>query len=590
MKETSKAYQTSMSAILRNQSFARVLFTDIDTSASTDGKWVTNGEVEISELDTLEYEYDYGLTYATLELNRWVLDGTSQPAPDSGTMWDGYISSQMSGEDGTYTTPATLTREFSTPHTIPGFTLTFDDRINEWPKEVTVEFYLEGTVVATANLSPTGPVAEYRSGIASCDKIVITFGAGLPYRRPRLQETLYGIRLTFENDDLISTKQSHDVDPLSRRLPTETMSFTILDYEHNYDPDNPSGMYAYIDKNAPVNIQYGYTLDSGEVEWLKWDRYILNGKPTVKNNQATFTGTGLIGSLSETFYKSKLGEKTFYDMAEEVLKDAGLTPTGQGGDPWVIDESLKNLTTTAVLPIDTHMNCLQLIAHACCCKLYTDDDNIIHITPFDPNEDTRSGSFTLDFTTITKDSQSITKTDQLKSVSVARYVYTLGSDTETQLFEGTTTDTNLHVELSGLAQVTSFTVNGGTLESSYIYGRAADLVLSEGEKTVTITGKTLTENSVVTVYPVDTAGEVDKEENPLITNESMAAALANHVTAWLQRRNTYDASYRGNPELETGDIIGLQTSYSKNLDALVLTDEIDFDGSLSGKLKLKALN
>lgn len=38
--------------------------------------------------------------------------------------------------------------------------------------------------------------------------------------------------------------------------------------------------------------------------------------------------------------------------------------------------------TTAALPIDTHMNCLQLIAHAARCRLFTDDDNIIHIKPF----------------------------------------------------------------------------------------------------------------------------------------------------------------------------------------------------------------
>lgn len=48
----------------------------------------------------------------------------------------------------------------------------------------------------------------------------------------------------FGNDDIVSIKESHDVDPLSRRLPQETMQFVLLDYEHNYDPDNPKGIYA----------------------------------------------------------------------------------------------------------------------------------------------------------------------------------------------------------------------------------------------------------------------------------------------------------------------------------------------------------
>jgi hypothetical protein len=564
-----------------------------------------------------------------------------------------------------------------------------------------------------------------------------------------LQQVLYGVQKKFGNDDIVSIKESHDVDPLSRRLPQEIMQFVLLDYEHNYDPDNPKGIYAYLDKKSPISLRYGYMLPTGKVEWLKADKYVLNSKPKAAKNQATFTGTGLVGSLTGTFYKSKLGSKNFYDMAEEVLLDADLTLTAQGTHPWVIDPTLKQMFTTAALPIDSHMNCLQLIAHACRCRLFTDDDNIIHIKPFGVTvvgiysgvwadnghlwysewdtvdrgnkvgntytalelnrwtldggdqvivEDTdpsgrgfiseamtaadgtyttkptftktfdvshdlpvlalrfdtplgeyptsiqvkyyagtklldtqtvkgitsaevfvnseaaidctkievtmdgglpyrrmrvsklyyRETDFTLDFDSIDKDSQSIAKIDQLKAVSVAKYAYTAANDT-TKLFEGTTTETQLHVEFSGLAQDVSISVSGGSLVSSNIYARAADLVLSSGTKTVVITGKTLSENSVVVSYPVALDGEIDKEENPLITNDTMCAALADQVKKYLQMRNTYQTKYRGNPELEVGDVIGLQTLYTDEMDALILVDEITFNGSLSGKLKVKGL-
>ena len=94
---------------------------------------------------------------------------------------------------------------------------------------------------------------------------------------------------------------------------------------------------------------------------------------------------------------------------------------------------------------------------------------------------------------------------------------------------------------------------------------------------------------MVVSYPVNLDGEIDKEENPLITNDEMCSALANHVMKYLQMRNTYEASYRGNPELEVGDIIGLQTLYTDEMDALILVDEITFNGSLSGKMKVKGL-
>ena len=692
--------------------------------------------------------FGHGDTYVSLELNRWALDGKSLLVPTGEDVQDGFISSLMSDAEGNFTTPPVITREFSLKHIFPGLTLTFDTRQQEWPLEVTADFYLNGAVVDTQTVSITSVQTTISTTATEVDKVTITFDRCLPYRRPRLENVLYGLNVQFVNKDIVSTQQKHDVDPLSRRLPTETMQFTILDYEHKYDPDNPAGIYAYVDKNSPIEIQFGYELPDGSVEWIKPDNYVLNAKPSAQNNQATFNGTGLIGSLTGTFYKSKLGSKSLYDMVQEVLLDAGLTLTEQGENPWEIDDALKDMFTTAALPIDTHMNCLQLIAHAACCRLYTDDDNIIHIRPFgvtvigiyngvwadnghvwfsewdtvdkgntaentyatfelnrwtlggdsqiilpDSNagqrgyiseamtgadgsfanppvftktfdvphdlpvlairfdtvlnefpgavqvkyyhDDTlldtqtaaidsvevyvssnlaiectkievtmignlpyrrarvtkvyyRETDFTLDFTSIGENSQKISKIDELKSVSVARYSYTASNDTST-LYEGTTTETELHVEFSGLAQDVQISVSGGTLVSSNIYARAADLVLSSGTKTVTITGKTLTENSVVVSYPVAQSGEIDKEENPLITNDTMCQALANHVKSYLQMRNTYEATYRGNPEMEVGDIIGLQTLYTDEMDALILVDEITFDGSLSGKMTVKGL-
>jgi hypothetical protein len=749
MKSVSNAYKTSMKSMLRNRSYVKVAFSNVDTSAPADGEWQSNGQQSYSEFDTVEYAYEYEATIASLELNRWALDGNTIILPSSGSINDGFVSSIMSNQNGEFSTAAVLTKSFTAPHTFPGLTLTFDTRYDEWPLTVTAVFYLNNMEVDTQTVAVTSTKAIINTTASSIDKVVITSGSLLPYRRPRLEAVLYGVEKEFVNSDLVSAKQSHDVDPLSRRLPVESFQFTILDYEHNYDPDNPTGIYAYVDAKSPVSIRYGYELPSGTVEWLKADKYILNAKPTASNNQATFTATGLIGSLSGTFYKSKTGSKNFYDMAEEVLLDAGLTLTEQGTNPWEIDESLKTMFTTAVLPISSHMNCLQLIAHACRCRLFTDDDNVIHIKPFgvtvvgiysgqwadnghewysewdtvdqgnkvgntyatlelnrwtldggtqviiedqDPSgrgyvsnamtDDTgaydtapvftktfdvshdlpvmairfdvpldeyptaiqvkyfngstlldtqtvtnitssevrvtsslaidctkielttnsglpyrkmrvtkvyyRETDFTLDFASISQNSQSISKIDKLKSVSVARYSYSADGEPNT-IFEGTTTETNIHVEFSGLAQNVSISVTGGTLVSSVIYGRAADLVLSSGTKTVTITGTLLSESSVVVSYPVNSDGENDKEENPLITNDEMCSALASHVAAYLQMRNTYDASYRGNPEMEVGDIIGLQTLYTDEMDALILVDEITFNGSLSGKMKVKGL-
>lgn len=406
-------------------------------------------------------------------------------------------------------------------------------------------------------------------------------------------------QIEFTNSDIVSTKQSHDVDPLSRRLPKETLQFTILDFEHRYDPDNPSGVWKDVENRAKVSIQFGYELPSG-IEWVKPDIYYLTGMPEFANNRTTFKATGLLGIMDGTYYKGKYGYKTFYSVAEDVLLDAGLPLLPDGGNPWVIDDSLNQMYTTGALPITTHANCLQMIAHACRCKLYTDDDNIIHIEPFTVTQATPATSdFCIGNDSISQGGQSRSNIDQLKAVTVERYYAstnhldngdgTLSAEYVT-LYRGLSSDTAMHLEFSRPSEYMEIKVDYGTIVSSSTYARAVDMVLSAGEKIITVKGSNTSEMSVSYTHDVNETGAIDTEKNVLITDRAMAVALADHVAQYLQLRNTYDVSYRGNPELECGDIIGLETMHAGRIIGLVLTDEITYNGTLRGKVKVKVLS
>lgn len=158
-----------------------------------------------------------------------------------------------------------------------------------------------------------------------------------------------------------------------------------------------------------------------------------------------------------------------------------------------------------------------------------------------------------------------------------------------KLWEGNTEEDTLHIEFS-LAQDVEVEVTGGELLSAEIYGRAADLELSSGYKSITVTGVPLRESSVVLNYPVHYKGETDAEENLLVTNDELADAIAERTIRYLTMRNTYDVHYRGNPELETGDVIGFRTMFTDDVDAMVLADEIAFNGAIRGNAKVKWLD
>ena len=607
MKCVTPEYIDSMRDGMRDRSFVRILFDNINTAAQQDGAWVPNGQTSWSDPALLDHRRDFGRTPATLELNWWELGGNVSilPDPDADDDYpdDGFISSHMSDEEGILDEPVVLRREFAEQHSLYAITLLFHTRIREWPKEMTVRFLTpDGEPDIECNLEELADIqAVSYARHQWIHGIEITFHALLPHRRPRLEHVLFGLTEEFTNDDIESVTQKKDVDPLTRRLPQETFSFTIFDFDGRYNPAVPAGIYQFIDTRAPISIQYGYELSDrvNGTEWLAADNYVLDSKPSVQNGRVTFRGTGVIGSLNRTFYKDTVGRKSFYDMAERVLQDLDLPPRLDGTDPWEVDESLRRMFTTAVLPIDTHMNCLQLIAHACRCKLFTSGDNVIHIVPFEVGEMGQPGQFVeefdLDFTTVKLGSERVQTTDHLRAVEISRYSHI--EEDRTTLFEGEVSGGFVHIPLSDLARGVGIEImtasnspaSDNALEKFSIYGRAVDLELALGTWHVTITGIPLQESEAQTTVSVNARGEVDTIQNPLITSEEMANALAEHHRQYLRFRNSYDCDCRGNPEVEPSDVILQETQFVDKIKALVLKNEVSFNGALSGKMRTKAL-
>jgi hypothetical protein len=132
-----------------------------------------------------------------------------------------------------------------------------------------------------------------------------------------------------------------------------------------------------------VKARYGLKLNDGSVEWIKGGTFYLSEWYAKQNGMsADFTARDLFEFMSAIYEESHdLSPRTLYDLAEKVLMSADL-PLNEGGSPkWIIDESLKSITTTAPLPRDTLANCLQVIANAGECVLYQDRDGVLRIEP-----------------------------------------------------------------------------------------------------------------------------------------------------------------------------------------------------------------
>ena len=140
------------------------------SSAGTPEETFSGAENVVVELLTEEPKY------ATLELNQWLLDGTYKVLPDNPPTASGFISSNLSNADGTFTAIPTITITFGEIHygTVPGLTMTWSKTYQEWAEAYRVTAYNGNTQVAQYETNSNRDVIDIALfPITGYNKIVI---------------------------------------------------------------------------------------------------------------------------------------------------------------------------------------------------------------------------------------------------------------------------------------------------------------------------------------------------------------------------------------------------------------------------------
>ena len=357
MQNVSEAYKEQMQKGIRNPSFLEIQYSIVSTEATDQAALSDDGHVWFSSLDIKGTDSLPG--YLTFEPGRWRLgDGLLIP-PRSGAENTGYLSSEMSGADGVFANPPAITVTFDDPQTFYGYVLTFDEAAGEYPAEIRIN---------GQSYYPDAVRYSIPAEVLDETQVVIEFvRSSQPYRRARLSSLAFGQIVLFGNNELTKASFRSKIDFLSTALSTKSLSFTIDNSSQTYNPLNPNGLLQFAEERQPVSARFGYKLDDGTVEWIPVESMTLQGTPTAKKLEATFTAADNLSILTGTFSKGLYRPNgiTLYDLAIEVLADAGV-------EDYVLDDHLKDVVTKGPLPIATHKECLQIIANAGQCILYTD--------------------------------------------------------------------------------------------------------------------------------------------------------------------------------------------------------------------------
>lgn len=429
MQTVSEKWKNTHEQTLLNESYVEVSLDVTDPDALADVSSQDNGAVYISDTPEVVSEVDKDIVpYCTLEQNLWLLDGNRKALPELTYGESGYVGDVLSNDvcvfaDKTPIITLNFSRVFE--NLIPGITITWSVAYGEFADSFIVTAYNGNNVVAEKEVIGNRSVKSLvLMDIIDYDRIVIRIKKWcLPYHRPRIEEIFVGMNKVYSKTELFDYSHTQSVDPVSTSLPKMEIKFSVDNVDGEYNPYNEQGMAKYLMSRQEVKARYGLKLSDGSVEWIKGGTFYLSEWYAKQNGiTADFTARDLLEFMSAIYVDNHdLSSRTLYDLAEKILMASNLPINDDGSVKWIIDESLKSITTTAPLPQDTLANCLQLIANAGECVLYQDRGGTLRIEPLKFEvSDYKINSFN------SYSKSEITVSKPIKQVDVKVYSYTVG--------------------------------------------------------------------------------------------------------------------------------------------------------------------
>lgn len=595
MYNTSESYNSQIRKVIRNYSLMHIQFRLTDPDADADAIVSSSGQTEWScNPDMLESK-QVSARYALLEQNRWLLNGKMRQLPDDAPYdYQGFVGNEISDEEGLITVPTVITIDFAgNPYSFRGLTFQFDTVCDDYPAEIRVLASLKNTTVYDKTFTADSvdfAISEPIPGAeAFADKLVISFvKTSLPYRRIRLEGLILGLRKAFDETSIVSSEWKRTNDLMNTVLPNESMKYTFYDPKQEYNPDNPEGIWEYVESGQQVSFQYGYQLDDGSIEWIPGSTYYVDGSPTVEStsklSKVTFNTMSRLQSLTDTYDEGVYAPegKTLYDLAEILLEWANVVD-GSGKPLYTLAPSLREYVITAPLPVLSVRELLQLIANAGMCILYTDRAGKI---VFEQRRN-EGNVFGYTFNDVKTKAPSVKKYPYLKNLIVSVTALSPAQDEE----ELATVDvvnaknTEFLLEYDAATELSVKATGGLTINSiNGLYAQRAKVVVT-GTGTVAVNGVRLSESTYVVQKSCNPVGEDCTIENRLIGNQSHAIEYLEWMAAILKKRNVYTFEDRGFPEVDAADSVTLDTAFTNACDAHITSITIKYGGALSGNVE-----
>lgn len=605
MQTVSNEYAESMKSPLRERGYIQVDTIVSNSTAQNNATVSGNTLASFSQTDKVVTEPTRArYTYTALEPNLIPVDGTFYFPPESGSTQKGVDTGLTAANVDTATT----------------INISFGGKVITNVKGFQIDFgkYYATNASITFSYTPSGDEAAYlktitltngsseiwkvTADIEKFDSVSITVNSLCETgHRVRINSIVFGFIQVFNNDTITNATLSASVSPVSEELPQIDFSMTVSDTEGLFNPESEFNLCDILGEAMRSTIKYGYQLPNGTIEWVTPYTLYLNSW-SYKDGEATLNFVDALRLLSVN-----VNESTYKELSTSSDSYINLWSTAlliMSSCDWSEDTDLQNEIRFSSETLKKYFigknyafsgslkENLQKIANAAHCMLFVTRDDIIVSAPI---TDTTS-VITLDKDTLlTKPVANISNFIKNVTVDYRYWVYKT-SERNREVYSkqlelndiGTLTvnfddyQTNTTVKIGDTVITTDDTAhnmsnNGWTLQ--------IDILNTDVGKTLTVTGWAATYEEKSYILPVNQNGDILEWSNPIVSDTDVEA-FAQWLRKW-KHGYTYTYNYRGNPELDCGDIITQQITDTHSITGIIESLTLSFNGAFSGTLTIR---
>lgn len=306
--------------------------------------------------------------YATCERDQFLLDGSLPLFPDTpaGMPW-GLWSLSMSGVDGAFPEPPTLTINFTQSHSSLGITFHFGS--GEYASALHIKWFNQaGFVIAERSFQPGGPVYFASHKVEGYYKLEITFlRTNLPFRYLKLTAIDYGVLKVFEGEEIVSANVLEECDVTSAELSINTLDFRLHSTDAEFSILNPGGAFSALQQEQALRVQ---ELVDGEI--IEMGTFYLDSWESETENISKFSAIDLVGVIDKDSF---LGGVYVAVLAQQLVEEI------LGDTPFMLHPSLQTAPVSGYIPICTKREALQQVAFALCAVVDCSRSDTINIYP-----------------------------------------------------------------------------------------------------------------------------------------------------------------------------------------------------------------